>query len=110
MKANVPKVFSQLSKNEQERIMKAYEDAMDEELCDAQIVWIKMACCLLHDMGLTSEQVTTFLGMWKSIYRKNARIKDKAEQDAYLNPQLAEIFGADGFPEDFVQSLREIGR
>lgn len=110
MKANLPKAFNQLSKNEQERIMKAYEDAMDEELCDAQIVWIKMACCILHSMELTTDQVYIFLGLWKAMYRKNSRIKDKQEQDAFLNPQLAEIFGEGGFPEDFVQKMREIGR
>ena len=110
MKANLPKAFNQLSKNEQDRIMQQLELTIDNTLCDAQIVWIKMACCLLHDMGLTTEQITVFIGSWKRMYRKNSRIMTKAEQDAFLNPQMAAIFGADGFPEEFVQSLKEIGR
>ena len=52
MKAIMPKVFNQLSKNEQQRIMKSLEDAMDNELCEAQFIWLKMACIILHDMGL----------------------------------------------------------
>lgn len=110
MKANLPRAFNQLSKNEQDRIMKALEELIDDTLCEAQFVWLKMACCILHDMGLYKDDILIFVGNWKQMYRKNSRIKDKAEQDAYLNPKLDEIFGEGGFPEDFVQSMKEIGR
>jgi hypothetical protein len=110
MKANLPKCFRQLSNNEQDRINRALTDALDEELCDAQIIWIKMACGVLHRNGLSMEEVLKFLGGWRLMYRKNARIKDKAEQTDFINREMAAIFGDGGFPEDFVQSLREIGR
>ena len=44
MNANMPKAFNQLSKNEQERILKKMRDTMDEELCQAQFVWIQCFC------------------------------------------------------------------
>ncbi len=110
MKANLPKVFKQLSKNEQERINQAIFDRLDDELCTAQIVWIKMACSILHDMGLTKDDVTMFIGNWKRMYRANSRLRNKAEQDEFLAKRMAQIFGDDGFPEEFVESLREIGR
>ena len=110
MKAYMPKVFNQLSKNEQQRIIKAMEDAMDNELCESQFIWIKMACCILHDMGLTVDDIMMFIGHWKRLYRANSRFADKADQDAFLNPRMAAIFGADGFPEEFVQSFKQIGR
>ena len=110
MKANLPKCFNQLSNNEQDRINRALTDALDEELCTAQIVWIKMACVILHNMGLCERTITRFVGLWKTMYRSNARFKNKQEQDAFLNPRLAEIFGEGGFPEEFVESMREIGR
>lgn len=110
MKANMPKAFKHLTKNEQDRILRAMEDAMDNMLCDAQIVWLKMACCILSKLGLSKDDILVFVGNWKMMYRKNARIKDKAEQDAFLDPQLCEIFGEGGFPEEFVESMKEIGR
>jgi hypothetical protein len=110
MKANLPKSFSQLRKSEQDRIMKLMEDTMDEELCQAQFIWIKMACCILHDKGDTESDITQFIGGWKRMYRANSRFATKAEQDAFLDPRMAEIFGEGGFPEEFMQSLKEIGR
>ena len=110
MKANLPKAFNQLSKNEQDRIMKQFELTLDDTLCDAQIIWIKMACCILHDIGLTESQITNFVGLWNMMYRRNSRFKDKGAQDAFLNAKMAKIFGEEGFPEEFVQSMREIGR
>ena len=106
MKANLPKSFSQLRKSEQNRIY----DAMDEELCQAQFIWIKMACCILHDIGLDESAITQFIGSWKRLYRANSRFKTKAEQDAFLDRRMAEIFGEGGFPEEFMQSLKNIGK
>ena len=109
MNAIIGKSFSQLRKSEQDRILKQMEDAMDNELCEAQFIWIKMACCILHDMGKTESDITQFIGGWKRLYRANSRFKTKAEQDAFLDPRMEEIFGPGGFPEEFMQSLKEIG-
>lgn len=110
MNANLPKSFSQLRKSEQDRILKQMEEAMDNELCDAQFIWIKMACCILHDMGKTESEITQFIGGWKRLYRGNSRIATREEQTAFLDGRMAEIFGEGGFPEEFMQSLKEIGR
>lgn len=110
MNAVMPKSFNQLSKNEQTRILRRMEDAMDEELCQAQFVWIKMACAILHDCGFTESQITQFIGSWKMMYRANSRFKDKDEQDKFLDGKMTEIFGVGGFPEQFMQSFKEIGR
>lgn len=106
MKANLPKSFSQLRKSEQNRIY----DAMDEELCQAQFIWIKMGCCILADNGKTESDIIQWLGGWKRMYRANSRFKTKAEQDAFLDRRMAEIFGEGGFPEEFMQSLKNIGK
>ena len=110
MKANLPKTFYSLSKSEQDRILKQMEDTMDNELCLAQFIWIKMACSILHDMGLDKDDIIVFIGSWKRMYRANSRLHTKEEQDAFLNPRMAKIFGEGGFPEEFMQSMKEIGR
>lgn len=109
MNAILGKSFSQLRKSEQDRILKQMEDAMDNELCEAQFIWIKMGCCILHDMGKTESEITQWVGGWKRMYRANSRFATKAEQDAFLDPRMEEIFGPGGFPEEFMQSLKEIG-
>ena len=110
MKANLGKSFSQLRKSEQDRILKQMEDTMDEELCQAQFIWIKMGCCILADIGATESEITQWLGGWMRMYRANSRFKDKAAQDAFLDRRMNEIFGEGGFPEEFMLSLKEVGR
>ena len=110
MKANLPKCYNQLKPSEKQRIEDAIFDRLDNELCEAQFIWIKMACSILHDIGLDESQITQFIGLWKSMYRSNSRFKDKQAQDAFLDARMAEIFGEGGFPEEFVQSMKDIGR
>ena len=110
MKANLPKSFSQLRKSEQDRILDEMERTMDAELCEAQFVWLKMACCILHDMGVQVDDLMLFIGGWQRMYRVNARFPDKQAQGAFLESRLAEIFGEGGFPEEFMQNFRKIGR
>lgn len=110
MKANLPKSFSQLRKAEQDRLLKHMEDAMDNELCEAQFIWIKMGCCIWHDMGKTESEITQWLGGWKRMYRANSRFATQEEQTAFLDAKMDEIFGEGGFPEEFMLSLKDIGR
>ena len=110
MNANLGKSFSQLRKSEQDRILKRMEDTMDEELCQAQFIWIKMGCCILADMGKTESEITQWIGGWKRMYRGNSRFATQEEQTAFLDARMTEIFGEGGFPEEFMQSLKEIGR
>ena len=110
MKAIMPKCYNQLSPSEKQRIEAAIFDRLDNELCEAQFVWLKMACCILHDMGMYKDDILMFIGNWKAMYRANSRFKDKDEQGAFLELRLNEIFGEGGFPEEFMQSFKKIGR
>lgn len=110
MNAIIGKSFSQLRKAEQDRILKQMEETMDNELCDAQFIWIKMSCIDLHNMGMTADEIMQYLGGWRHQYRINSRFKTKEEQDAFLDARMDEIFGAGGFPQDFMESLKDIGR
>ena len=114
MKANVKKAWDMLSDKQRNSIIETLRqnmyDEWDEQLCDTQITWIKMSVCNMFEAGVPIDTIWTYLGMWKNMYRYNARLKTKAEQDTWLKPQLDKIFGPDGFPEEFVESLRNIGR
>lgn len=110
MKAQMPKCYDQLKPSEKARIEAAIFDRLDEELCTAQIIWIKMGCCALAENGSSVDEIILWIGAWKRLYRANSRFKNQAEQTAFLDKRMKAIFGEDGFPEDFVQSFREIGR
>lgn len=118
LKPNLPRPFHSLREVEKKIIEKAYEDAMDKEICDTQVIWIKMASFILYDICQATdldhtdplEMVMLFLGSWKRVYTYNSRLPDKAAQEAWIGGKIAEIFGEKGFPEAFIQSLRNIGR
>jgi hypothetical protein len=110
MNAILGKSFSQLRKSEQDRILKQMEDAMDDELCKAQFIWIKYNCVAMANAGETADEILNYLGGWRHVYRINSRFKTKEEQDAFLDARMDEIFGAGGFPQEFMDGLREIGR
>ena len=109
MKANMPKCYNQLSPSEKQRIEDAIADRLDEELCEAQFIWIKMGCCILHDMGVSVDDILMWIGGWKRLYRANSRFKTKEEQSAFFDARMADIFGEGGFPEEYMQSLKDIG-
>ncbi len=110
IKPNFPRCYHSLRQAEKNAIEQALQEALDKEICDTQIIWIKMQCVSMHDAGCTLDEILMSIGGWKRLYTYNSRLKDKSEQDAWLDKKMAEIFGEQGFPEDFVQSLRNIGR
>jgi hypothetical protein len=110
MKAYLQKTIDQLKPSERARLEAEIFDRLDEELCQAQFVWLKMACIILHDMGISADDIILFIGGWKMMYRANSRCQYKSDQDAFLEPRIKEIFGEGGFPEEFMQSFKEIGR
>lgn len=110
MKANVQRTLNRLTPSERARIETEIYDRLDNELCTAQFIWIKMGCCVLADMGLSADEIILWIGGWKRLYRANSRFKDADEQTNFLNNRLNEIFGECGFPEEFMQSFKEIGR
>jgi hypothetical protein len=114
MNANVQKLWNQLRPSEQKRIKEAltqdYYDRLDETYCDMQINWLKLACCNNHNMGMSVEEQLEWLGGWKGLYRTNSRFQTQQELTDFLNVRMDEIFGEGGFPEEFVQAFRKIGR
>lgn len=110
LKPNFPRSYRSLPQREKDAIEQALQEAMDKEICDTQIIWIKMGCINLHNQGRTLDDILMYIGGWKMLYTYNSRLRDKAAQDAWLESKMTEIFGEQGFPEDFVQNLRNIGR
>ncbi len=111
MKANVKKIIDQLKPSEKKKLDEMIFERLDEELCIAQFNWIKMGCCSLADIPtIKVEEMLMWIGGFMRLYRQNARFKTQEELSAFLDKRMNEIFGEDGFPEEFMQSFKEIGR
>jgi hypothetical protein len=110
----MPRSYQSLPEREKQAIYNCLlewtERAVDKEICDTQIIWIKMMCIGLHDAGCSMDEIIMSVAAWKRLYTYNSRLPDKAAQDAWLDAKMKEIFGESGFPEEFVQNLRNIGR
>ena len=108
----MPKTWDQLCQYDRDvltRVMsETVYDRVDQELKDTQEVWIKMGCIILDEMGLPEEQLLQFIAAWKRMYRRNARIKTKEEQDAWLNRELARCFPTCGFPQFRIDEMKEM--
>ena len=120
MKANIPskkklpKSYMRLPEYEKQAINKAmqelYDEALDREEIELQKIWIQLACIVLNEsFNFTESELTIFLGNWKRAYRKNAKCKTKAEQEAFLKAEMDRIFGENKYPYEWVDKLEEIG-
>lgn len=111
MKARIPKPYDQLPPSQQ-KIIKNYisqhaEELIENEEADLQIIWIKLACILLHEgFGFGEGRLYQFIASWKRIYRQNKKIKTRDEQDAWLESEMSKIFPKRGFPSDFLESMK----
>lgn len=110
MKANIPTSYTNLPKREKETIAKYIQDQVNHEEAELQKIWIQLACIILHDtFGMGAQRLTTFIGNWKRIYKRNAKIESKEEQDEFLQTEMRKIFGEDGYPYEFIDSLEKRG-
>lgn len=112
MNCNMPKSYFKLPKYERDAIEQQYNEMLEREVgkngADLQEIWIKLACILLRDRhGFSEEDLLIFIAGWNRIYRKNERIKTKAEQDAWLSEEMNKCFPKNGFPQCRIDRLKE---
>ena len=113
MKANVPKSFESLPNGEKKKINQYYTDMLNEELDKNEIqlqkIWLQLSCIVLHEaFGFGRDRCRMFLGNWKRMYRRNARLASREEQDEFLKIEISKIFGENGYPYEWVDSLERI--
>lgn len=113
MKTIMPKPFERLSNGDKQAIYRAVSrlanEQIDKEEAEMQKIWLQMACIVLHNgFGFGKSRLLQFIGNWKRMYRINAKLGSYKEQQKYLRDEMEKIFGTNGYPEEFVNSLEEI--
>jgi hypothetical protein len=114
MNYNDRKSYKRLPPKEKEAIDKAIvefiEKQVNHEEAELQKIWIQLACIILHEtFGMGQKRILLFIGNWKRIYKRNMKLGSKEAQDEFLKAEMDKIFGKDGYPYDFIDSLEKRG-
>lgn len=109
----LPKAWDRLPQYERDLIIKIMSETAcetaDKQLADTQEIWIKLCCILLHDRhDMDEEELLQFIAGWKRMYRRNARLKNKEEQTAWLDSELARCFPSCNFPQFRIDEMKEM--
>jgi predicted type IV restriction endonuclease len=106
MKARIPKTLEQLTPAEQRKIEDMVQRQIDHEEAELQKIWIALSCIILHDLyGIGKERLYKYIAAWKTMYRRNARIKTKEEQTNFIKGELDKFFP--DFPFEYIESLEK---
>lgn len=107
----LPKTFYRLPDYEQKSLTEAMNEhayhLADLQLAEAQEIWIKLDCINLREQGATEEDLMRYIAGWKRVYARNARIKTKEEQTAWLEEEMKKCFPTCGFPQIRIDELKE---
>ena len=86
------------------------EQEIDAHFAKLQKNWLMLSCIVLSTyMGKSAEECLLYLANFKEVYRINAKKKDDAEQQAWLNGKMDEIFGVGNYPYKYIDKLEDIG-
>lgn len=111
MKANVLKIWKQLIPSEQKRLKDAFFDEMNRQGEIMQINWIKLGICsMANNEKFDKDDMLAWVAGFKRLYQLNSRFETQQELTSYLDKRMEEIFGPGGFPEEYLQSFRRIGK
>lgn len=107
------KSYLDLPKREREIIDKLVADevqkGIDKELANVQKIWIMLSCIAIRQaFGFGCSRILQYVGMWKRLYKINARFKNKEEQTAYIRGELDKVFKKCEFPYKWVDDLENV--
>ena len=111
MKSNIPRSWLTLPEREKKIIYKMLEDkyneAVDHEEAELQKRWLQLACIVLHRQKdrFGKMRCLAFLNGFKRIYKQCERFRSEVETTEWINKELEPIFGKDGYPSEWVDSL-----
>ena len=113
MNVRMHKSFLNLPPSEKEIINREMTKEVQKQLCheeaELQKTWLKFACLVLNkNFGFGKQRCLMFLANWREMYRINNQLKTKEEQLEYLNAELAQIFGEEGYPTAFIDKLENM--
>lgn len=117
MKPLLPKSWYSLPKREQIAIKDACEELVNQQIyheqAELQKIWLQLGCIVLHNYmkdPFGKMRCMVYLRGWKKVYVQIAKFRTNEERDAWLKVEMEKIFGKDGYPYAWVDSLENGGQ
>lgn len=109
MKVRLPKSWDRLPQSEKETIARVKEQEINENFAKLQKNWLMLSCIVMADfMGKDKDECLLYLANFREVYRLNSKLNGDAEQQAWLNAKMTEIFGEVGYPYQYIDKLEEM--
>ena len=106
MKANLPRSIASLSPSEKKKLEKIAEYQYNRDVMIMLDIYLKMSCAVLHSaFGFGEERLTRYLGNYRRLFNKHARLVKKGEQLQVLDNQMQKIFRKSGYPDEFFKTI-----
>ena len=106
MKALIPRSFKTLKPSDQKRIMAIADEQVSKNCTIMLDIYLKMSCLVLHDaFGFGEKRLNCYLGNYRRLFKKHAKLVKSGEQIAYLDKKMREIFRKSGYPDDFFRTI-----
>lgn len=108
MKVRMPKSWDRLPQSEKEAIANVKEQEINHYFAEVQKNMLMLQCIAMNMAGLPVEQCLLVLANMKEVYRLNSKKKTEAEQKAWLNSKMDEIFGEGKYPYQYIDKLEDM--
>lgn len=106
MKANMPRSYNSLSPFEKKRIEENVDAQYNKDVMIILDIYLKMSCLVLHDaFGFGEKRLTMYLGNYRRLFNKHARLVKRGQQLEQLDKDMQRIFRKSGYPDDFFKSI-----
>ena len=109
MNLRMPKSWDRLPQSEKETIAKVKEQEINEYFAKLQKNWLMLSCIVMADfMGKNADECLLYLANFKEVYRLNSKFEKEADQMAWLNGKMDEIFGEGNYPYQYIDKLEDM--
>ena len=108
MKARIPKAFSVLRRSDKDKIMDLCEKQVSKNCTIMLDIYLKMSCMVLNEaFGFGEERLNRFLGNYRRLFRKHAKLVKNGEQIEFVDSKIRKIFRKNGYPDNFFKTMIE---
>lgn len=106
MKAIIPRRFKQLKPSDQKNIIALADEQVGKNCTIMLDIYLKMSCLVLHDaFGFGEKRLNCYLGNYRRLFKKHAKLVKSGEQIEYLDKKMREIFRQNGYPDEFFKTI-----
>lgn len=96
------KGFKQLKPSEQKKLMELAEAQVSKNCTIMLDIYLKMSCAVLNEaFGFGEERLNRFLGNYRRLFKKHARLVKNGEQIEFIDSKMRKIFRKKGYPDEF---------